>query len=649
MMIKKIKIWLIVFLILGAAKSPINAQKYYTFNNEVINIEDTSYIKSIKTKEIRIQDSLLSDFFNEKGDELSRKGKYDYALFYCRLGFKYSVNEVQKSLSLLNMAGVETTILNFKEAEPHYRQSLQNTEKLNDDIVASIRLHFARALSLTGNFDSALTYFSLSLNHYLKNGDKCNIAQIYSDIGLTYLYMEMPKKAEEYLKYSFYNSLISDSCTETYTTCLINLSNLYLQVEKLDSSILIAEVAHNIYINNDDEISAAFCLNNIGVAYYLKGDKYKAIKYISESKNLKEKNKDKKALLSSYQNLSELYNEIGNKDSSEFYIQKLKEITSYSEEAEPHFYLSKYKSAKTNGDYKTALNNFEKYWSIIDTIRQKSLNSQVAEISEELNVTLKEYKIKELESQKIAQELKTLRLKNRYTFYIGTSIITVILIVTIFTIYILRQRNIKIKNLYVHAVEINRARMNPHFIFNSLTSIRYFVQDNNTSHAENYLMKLSELMRMILVQSGQNVISLEEELTTLQLYLDLEKERLENSFSYHINIDPTVNTKETAFPSLILQPFAENAVKHVFSVKNEGRLELNITKEKKYIRIEIIDNGEGFDKNKKSEKSMGLMLTQKIISNYAAMNDSDSHFKITSSENGTVISFNIPEKPLKKN
>jgi LytS/YehU family sensor histidine kinase len=100
-----------------------------------------------------------------------------------------------------------------------------------------------------------------------------------------------------------------------------------------------------------------------------------------------------------------------------------------------------------------------------------------------------------------------------------------------------------------------RAQMNPHFIFNSLNSINRFILQNDRAQASEYLTKFSKLMRMILQNSQASLISLESELESLNLYLDLEAVRFEHRFDYKISYPKDLDIEVLKVPPLVIQPF----------------------------------------------------------------------------------------------
>ena len=163
-----------------------------------------------------------------------------------------------------------------------------------------------------------------------------------------------------------------------------------------------------------------------------------------------------------------------------------------------------------------------------------------------------------------------------------------------------------------------RAQMNPHFIFNCLSSINRFVLMNETEAASDYLTKFSRLIRTVLNNSKKALITLADELEMLRLYLDMEKLRFKDGFTYSIYIDDAVDPQSIYIPPLLFQPFAENAVWHGLMHKKEpGRLSIRLTVEKDMMLFEIEDDGVGRkaagavkSKSAEKNKSLGLQITK---------------------------------------
>jgi LytS/YehU family sensor histidine kinase len=181
-----------------------------------------------------------------------------------------------------------------------------------------------------------------------------------------------------------------------------------------------------------------------------------------------------------------------------------------------------------------------------------------------------------------------------------------------------------------------RAQMNPHFIFNSLNSINRFILQNNRLRASEYLTKFSKLVRMILQNSQASLISLESELESLGLYLEMEALRFNYHFEYKISLPKDLDVEVLKVPPLILQPYVENAIWHGLMHKEEkGQLDIEVSEEGDHLYFKITDNGIGrkkaselASKSATKHKSMGLRITANRIAMMQHSNGEESPVKI---------------------
>lgn len=175
-----------------------------------------------------------------------------------------------------------------------------------------------------------------------------------------------------------------------------------------------------------------------------------------------------------------------------------------------------------------------------------------------------------------------------------------------------------------------KAQMNPHFMFNALNSIQDLVLEQDTANAQLYLGKFSELTRLVLDASGEEFISLEKEVVMLKLYLELEQLRFGNDFKYAIETKYTIPLHTIKIPSMIVQPFVENALKHgLLHQHSEKRLSISFHTTNHQLICEIEDNGIGrkaaaeIQARKKQHKSFATKATNeriKLLHDCYAMN-----------------------------
>lgn len=242
----------------------------------------------------------------------------------------------------------------------------------------------------------------------------------------------------------------------------------------------------------------------------------------------------------------------------------------------------------------------------------------------------------DLETWTSSQSLNILLQKHWYQTYLFKGIAFLLIVYIIYWFYNIQMEKVKIKESYQRLVMMAelkalRSQMNPHFLFNSLNSIKSFIAENDRRNASTYLNKFSMLMRLILNHSRQEVVTLGEEIKSLKLYIEMEKLRFEQ-LDYEININENIDLEQTSIQPMLIQPFVENAIWHgLLQKKGNGMLKLDFRQRGEYIDIIVEDNGVGRDYAKKiksktslSNKSYGLKITQERLS----FNDSDHENKL---------------------
>lgn len=165
---------------------------------------------------------------------------------------------------------------------------------------------------------------------------------------------------------------------------------------------------------------------------------------------------------------------------------------------------------------------------------------------------------------------------------------------------LLSEKNELEKNLNNSILTSIKAQMNPHFFYNALNAIQSFIITNDKKNATAYLSKFSKLTRMVLEMSEKKYVSLKDELLVLSIYLEIEKLRFDNNLIFNFNIATDLNTDAIKIPSMIIQPYVENAIKHGLLHKKGERI-LTITFEKKEGNLRIIIDDNGIGRNKSAE------------------------------------------------
>lgn len=176
----------------------------------------------------------------------------------------------------------------------------------------------------------------------------------------------------------------------------------------------------------------------------------------------------------------------------------------------------------------------------------------------------------------------------------------------------------KLSDAALHSL---RSQMNPHFIFNCLNSIKLYAVENNQDAATGYLGKFSRLMRLVLENSKSDRISLQQEIETLQLYMEMEAMRFKEKLHYDINIADNVDTDYIEIPPMLIQPYIENAIWHGLMPKeNGGTIAVSFNCQDNNLKIIVTDNGVGRAKSTElksksatAHKSFGMSITHERI------------------------------------
>ena len=281
---------------------------------------------------------------------------------------------------------------------------------------------------------------------------------------------------------------------------------------------------------------------------------------------------------------------------------------------------------------------FRLYTAINDSVANDQVKAKMAALNYEERIGLlnKEKKLQQ-------QELQQTMLQKRLLVAVMVAIVALSIFLVI-NIIAKRRNEANRRAIAEHALELQqtesektraslqqkatelemqalRAQMNPHFIFNSLNAINRFILENDKTRASIYLTKFSKLVRLILQNSQAPFITIESELESLRLYLELEALRFDHHFSYTITVEKDLDISAIKVPPLIIQPYAENAIWHgLMHKEDKGILVIELSLENKLLCCRIKDNGIGRkkaaalkSKSAASHKSMGMQITASRI------------------------------------
>ena len=203
-------------------------------------------------------------------------------------------------------------------------------------------------------------------------------------------------------------------------------------------------------------------------------------------------------------------------------------------------------------------------------------------------------------------------------------------------------------------LSILQNQMNPHFIFNALNSIKYYILENDTKNAVDYLTKFSKIIRTILVSSTVKEFTLEEELQSIKVYVDIENLRFSKKIDFSVFIDSNIDVKKIKLPPMVLQPYIENAIIHGVSVVENKKIDIKVLAKNERIEIRITDNGIGRKeaaknrvRHKNLSKSLGTKITDGMLKNYFGPGNYSITYHDLQNDDlpvGTMVVLEIPSR-----
>lgn len=501
-------------------------------------------------------------------------------------------------------------------------------------------------------------------DHPFLKSMKISEANLLMNIGFTYYYLN---RLDESIK-AFYTSLSIAEEFEDHdliADVLTNIANVEIDLGELSSAKKNLEKALQIqedledldgigrslntlgYIyrtegNNDkaldyysraldkrlaagNERGAAACFNNIAYIYRSEENYEKAIENYQRAAQIYEDHQVDHELAVLMGNLANCYLEIGELQLALKHGQKGHALAKQQGSTKDILYLSEvlYKINKAIGKPQQALQYYEEFVVLQDSITNEKHYKELINQQLQYEYAEKEKVLALEKEQEIAlKELEhsnNLRIKEEENFrlYLIVGVVSILLVtVLIFVLLLLKQRNTIERQSKALELVALRTQMNPHFLFNSLNSIKLFILENEIEISARYLSKFSKLVRLVLENSNKNLISLEEEIEATAYYLELEQIRFKGKFSFEI-INETDGLTE--LPPLVLQPYIENAIWHgIMPLNGEGKISIFAHETDEGICLQIQDNGIGRKKSaelkKESKKqSMGMEITQQRI------------------------------------
>ena len=566
--------------------------------------------------------------------------------------------------SLHDLAMTYEMQYDYRKALEYYEKALTLYEEMGDKYATlGCVANIANVYEVKKDYTRALEYFLKSLKLCEEYGNERHIAYMSTRVGSIYMFLGRYAKALEYETKAL-QTLKKFPDKNIVAAVLGNIGDIYQKqhdyqtgLEYYDKALTISSSVNsnwsrgyvgkylcdigNIYISMATDKKWQSSNKNINNQIFLQ----KALTNFKKAINMSESVGDDEGLRDSYQALSQ----------AQFLQNNFKaSLESYKQ------YIF----------FKDSLNNTEK---------DKEMNRHEMEYMSGKNTDSLNYmhKLQQSEIQKYAQEkrLTDLTLKQQ-SLYSIVALIVLCLTGFLFFFYYRTKRRLYSKNELIrersekqfketeYQQKVNditasalRSQMNPHFIFNALNTIQSYIYSNDKKSAGNYLGKFSELIRKVLDNSNKQEITLEEEIHLLQLYIDIEKARFGESICVTLDMDPNLESEHILVPPMLIQPYAENAIKHgLLHQKGEKKLLIKLSRsnDQQFIEIIIDDNGIGRKKSIEINKmrighhSFANDANEKRINLINQISNKKTRLQIIDKKNfdgtpaGTTVIINIP-------
>ena len=344
------------------------------------------------------------------------------------------------------------------------------------------------------------------------------------------------------------------------------------QLGLLNEALIDYNKAAFIYENTfESELGKAIIYSCIGELYLAKGMYKEAMVILKDAAKRAEKTDDKLHIADIYMNLGKSQSFTGQINLAKTNILKgIKMSEVGSESLEVRMFENKINAIKVLSDIYQSEKNFEaalKLYKTADSLKNRVsdkrnvsyLNGLLLKYENETKLNL----VKALKSK----EVLSASTQTNVALTVLLSVIAVLLITVLLFIFHRQQQSNQEKKILALEQNMLKSQMNPHFIFNSLNSIKQYIIGNEIENAVYYLNKFAKLIRKILDTSNKKDISLAEELETMTTYMTIENMRFSNEIDFKINVADDIDSKKIRVPSLILQPFIENSLWHGLSSK----------------------------------------------------------------------------------
>ncbi len=488
-----------------------------------------------------------------------------------------------------------------------------------------------------------------ALKYFRQLRDTTKVAKTYNNIGLLYTKVYDQVKALLYFKKALaLSENIKDK--DLIAGLYFNIATVHQWAKEYDTALMYFDKSFQLFKNKKDTLHTLLYLQNTGLVYnhlnQLAEAKKRLLKAIDGAKTRNYNKIATGCLLT----LSQVYMKTKDFESAELaitegikYARIQKDI-----EVEYDFIHTAYELELKRSNYSRALDHLTTVYRH-DSLRLSRYSSDNIDINSQHYIQLQKIQEKELIITKQKYREATFR-------WIITVIVLIVLAATIvvLVLYLLRAKKRRQAELVIQnnitALEQKalQAMMNPHFVFNVMNSIQHFINQAELKTANQILAGFARLARKHLEICMNSTISVQEELVYLQHYLYLEKIRCSDKMEYEITIDEEMDSEEIFIPSMLIQPFIENAIWHGIMPKDEGgRIKIKFELIESDLLISILDNGVGILNSEATQKaghiSRGMTLIRERVRLLNKLNK--RHISIKQEQtglSGTEVLIKIP-------
>jgi two-component system LytT family sensor kinase len=492
-------------------------------------------------------------------------------------------------------------------------------------LLAKGHKNLGRVHESIGDYANAMIEYHEALKYYKLANDKTGEIEILNNFGYFYEIQFNFERAQEY----YQQALTAATATEderSIANCLTALGSLKASfLGDFEGGMLFLDSAKNIYLQRNEARGLAIIYNELAKAFGNNGKFVESLEFYRKSYQLDLNSENTVGQVISENNIAGIFFYMQQYDSCFTYIDKALEKASklgMVDDLRSSYRILAY-VYKEMGEFDKSFEAFEQYLEFSDSVLIAENMLAVKKLHTEYESDLKDQEIESLHQkaliaayQQEALSVQSEKRKKWLMILIGAAIVILLVSRVVYSRNKHRQRieSLRVEldaseqkrtvadELRISQIKAIKAQMNPHFIFNVLSSVQHSVLNQDSKSAMLHLSSFSELMRNVLRQSEAHWISLKDELQLLQNYTDLESLRFKNGIAYTTSIELPVDAQgerldldEVMIPSLLIQPLIENAVKHGLNHENgNGAVELRIEVESQSMfRVTLVDNGIG--------------------------------------------------------